>query len=75
MGEASALLAEAVRCSGGVAGPYQLQAHLAACHCTAPRWADTDWDRIVGLYDLLLWLSASPAIALNRGVAARLASG
>jgi RNA polymerase sigma factor (sigma-70 family) len=67
--EASWLLAEAVRRSGGVAGPYQLQAHLAACHCTAPCWADTDWARIVGLYDLLLRLSASPAIALNRAVA------
>lgn len=67
--EASALLAEAVRRSGGVAGPYQLQAHLAACHCTPPRWADTDWDRIIGFYDLLLRLAASPAVALNRAVA------
>jgi RNA polymerase sigma-70 factor (ECF subfamily) len=67
--EASALLAEAVRRSGGRAGPYQLQAHLSACHSTAPSWADTDWDRIIGLYDLLLCLSANPAVALNRAVA------
>ena len=67
--EASGLLAEAVRRSGGVAGPYQLQAHLSACHSTAPSYADTDWDRIVGLYDLLLRVSANPAVALNRAVA------
>jgi RNA polymerase sigma-70 factor (ECF subfamily) len=67
--EASGLLAEAVRRSGGVAGPYQLQAHLSACHSTAPTYAGTDWDRIVGLYDLLLSLSANPAVALNRAVA------
>jgi RNA polymerase sigma-70 factor (ECF subfamily) len=67
--EGSLLLAEAVRRSGGVAGPYQLQAHLAACHSTAPAWADTDWDRIIGLYDLVLSLRANPAVALNRAVA------
>jgi predicted RNA polymerase sigma factor len=67
--EASALLAEAVRRSGGVAGLYQLQAHLSACHSTARTYQDTDWDRIVGLYDLLLRLSANPAVALNRAVA------
>ncbi len=67
--EAQGLLAEAVRRSAGAAGPYQLQAHLSACHSTAPSWADTDWDRIVGLYDLLLEASANPAVALNRAVA------
>jgi len=67
--EASGLLAEAVRRSGGAAGPYQLQAHLSACHSTAPSYQDTDWDRIVGLYDLLLSLSANPAVTLNRAVA------
>jgi RNA polymerase sigma-70 factor (ECF subfamily) len=67
--EASGLLAEAVRRSGGVAGPYQLQAHLSACHSTAPTYTGTDWDRIIGLYDLLLSLSANPAVALNRAVA------
>jgi RNA polymerase sigma-70 factor (ECF subfamily) len=69
IGEASGLLAEAVRRSGGVAGSYQLQAHLSACHSTAPSYQDTDWDRIIELYDLLLGLSANPAVALNRAVA------
>jgi RNA polymerase sigma factor (sigma-70 family) len=67
--EAAGMLAQAVHRSQGVAGVYQLQAHLAACHCTAPAWADTDWDRIVALYDLLLTVSANPAVALNRAVA------
>jgi RNA polymerase sigma-70 factor (ECF subfamily) len=69
IGEASGLLAEAVRRSAGAAGPYQLQAHLSACHSTAPVYQDTDWDRVVGLYDLLLSLAANPAVALNRAVA------
>jgi RNA polymerase sigma-70 factor (ECF subfamily) len=47
-------LDRAVRLTGGVAGSYQLQAHLAACHSTAPSWELTDWDRVVALYDLLL---------------------
>jgi RNA polymerase sigma-70 factor, ECF subfamily len=67
--EGSALLDQAVRRSDGVAGPYQLQAHLAACHSTAPSWRDTDWAQIVSLYELLLRLSANPAVALNRAVA------
>jgi RNA polymerase sigma-70 factor (ECF subfamily) len=67
--EAGALLAEAVRRSSGVAGPYQLQAHLSACHSTAPAWAATDWHRIIGLYDLLLQLGDNPAVRLNRAVA------
>ena len=67
--EGVACLDEAVRLSGGAAGPYQLQAHLAACHSTATSWADTDWDRIIGLYDLLLARAANPVVALNRAVA------
>jgi RNA polymerase sigma-70 factor, ECF subfamily len=67
--EAVGLLNEAVRRSSGVAGPYQLQAHLAACHAVAPTWADTDWGRIVALYDLMLELGPNPAVALNRAVA------
>ena len=67
--EGSWWLARAVARTGGVAGPYQLQAHLAAAHSTAPSWAQTDWDRIVGLYDLLSTITASPAVALNRAVA------
>jgi RNA polymerase sigma-70 factor (ECF subfamily) len=67
--EASGLLSDAVRRSGGVAGVYQLQAHLSAAHATAPSWQDTDWDRIVGLYDLLLRVHDNPAVVLNRAVA------
>ena len=63
------LAGQAVRRSAGIAGPYQLQAHLSACHSTAPTYQDTDWDRVVGLYDLMLSLSANPAVALNRAVA------
>ncbi len=67
--EGVARLGEAVRWSGGVAGLYQLQAHLAACHSAAPSWDGTDWDRIVGLYDLLLAATGNPVVALNRAVA------
>src|SRR6202167_5745805 len=67
--EGSAWLFEAVARSGGVAGPYQIQAHLAAAHSTAPSWPETDWDRIVGLYDLLGSITANPVVALNRAVA------
>jgi len=45
LAEGASLLSEAARRTGGVAGPYQLQAHLAACHSTAPTWQDTDWGR------------------------------
>src|SRR5260370_26912322 len=69
MGEGSAWLSEAVARSGGVAGHYQIQAHLAAAHSTAPSWRETDWDRIVGLYDLLGSITANPVVALNRAVA------
>jgi RNA polymerase sigma-70 factor (ECF subfamily) len=67
--EGAGLLAEAVRRSGGAAGPYQLQAHLSACHSTAASWEDTDWERIVSLYDLMAALRANPAVLLNRAVA------
>jgi RNA polymerase sigma-70 factor, ECF subfamily len=67
--EGAGLLAEAVRLSGGAAGPYQLQAHLSACHSTAARWEGTDWERIVSLYDLMAALPANPAVLLNRAVA------
>jgi RNA polymerase sigma factor (sigma-70 family) len=62
-------LSRAVILSGGRAGPYQLQAHLAAAHSTAPTWPETDWDRIIELYDLLGSAGANPVVALNRAVA------
>jgi len=50
-------------------GPYALQAAIAACHATAPRFEATDWDRIVVLYDALLQLAPSPVVRLNRAAA------
>ena len=67
--EGSRWLSRAVILSGGEAGPYQLQAHLAAAHSTATSWSETDWDRIVQLYDLLGSVGANPVVALNRAVA------
>jgi RNA polymerase sigma-70 factor (ECF subfamily) len=50
-------------------GPYQLQAAIAAVHASAPRYADTDWARIAGLYRLLHEVDPSPVVALNAAVA------
>ncbi|MDQ4052590.1 MAG: RNA polymerase sigma factor [Actinomycetota bacterium] len=60
---------------GGAAGPYALQAAIAACHARAQTAADTDWPRIVALYDGLAQISPSPVVELNRGVAAAQAFG
>src|SRR6187549_3217121 len=49
-------------------GPYAIQAAIAAVHAEAPSAADTDWREIVGLYDLLLRMTPSPIVALNRTV-------
>jgi RNA polymerase sigma factor (sigma-70 family) len=67
--EGSALLSDAATRSGGAAGPYELQAHLSGAHSTAPSWQETDWGRIVNLYDLLGSSNSNPVIALNRAVA------
>jgi RNA polymerase sigma factor (sigma-70 family) len=56
-------------------GPYALQAALAECHATAPTAADTDWARIVTLYDGLIRIAPSPVVELNRAVAVAMASG
>ncbi|MGW0161295.1 RNA polymerase sigma factor [Mycobacterium sp. NPDC003323] len=56
-------------------GPYALQAALAECHATAPTAADTDWVRIVALYDALLQIAASPVVELNRAIAVAMAEG
>jgi RNA polymerase sigma-70 factor (ECF subfamily) len=56
-------------------GPYVLQALIAAEHARAATAAETDWPRIVSLYDELLAASPSPVIALNRAVAVARASG
>ena len=60
---------------GGSAGPYALQAAIAACHARASAAEDTDWVRIAALYDGLAQISPSPVIELNRGVAIAQAFG
>jgi RNA polymerase sigma-70 factor (ECF subfamily) len=56
-------------------GPYSLQAAIAAVHAGAPSADETDWREIVGLYDLLLRLTPSPVVALNRSVAIAMRDG
>jgi RNA polymerase sigma factor (sigma-70 family) len=60
---------------GGALGPYALQAALAACHARAHRAEDTDWPRIVALYDALAQINPSPVVELNRAVAVGMAYG
>jgi RNA polymerase sigma factor (sigma-70 family) len=60
---------------GGSLGMYGLQAAIAACHARARRNEDTDWARIVALYDRLQRLAPSPVVELNRAVAVAMASG
>jgi RNA polymerase sigma-70 factor (ECF subfamily) len=59
----------------GRAGPYALQAAIAAVHGEAPTAAATDRAQIVALYDLLLELDPSPVVALNRAVAVAMHDG
>ncbi len=56
-------------------GPYALQGAIAACHAAAARVEDTDWARIVALYDALVELTGSPVVELNRAVAVAMAFG
>jgi RNA polymerase sigma-70 factor, ECF subfamily len=69
-----AALAQAEALSG-LRGPYAIQAAIAACHARARRAEETDWNRIVALYDILLRLTPSPVVALNHAVAVAMASG
>jgi RNA polymerase sigma-70 factor (ECF subfamily) len=57
------------------AGPYQLQASIAACHAGAASAADTDWARIAQLYGRLAPLLPSAVVELNRAVAVAMADG
>jgi RNA polymerase sigma-70 factor (ECF subfamily) len=57
------------------AGPYTLQAAIAAAHATAATAASTDWIKIVSLYDTLLRLTPSPVVELNRAVAVAMRDG
>ncbi len=60
---------------GGSYGPYTLQAAIAACHARARTAEETDWTRIVALYDGLAQLMPSPIVELNRAVALGMAFG
>lgn len=59
----------------GALGPYTLQAAIAACHARARTNEETDWTRIVALYDALAQLKHSPVVELNRAVAIGMAFG
>jgi RNA polymerase sigma-70 factor (ECF subfamily) len=72
LAEGRDLLAEAL---GADAGPYAIQAAIAALHTEAADVASTDWRQIVALYDLLLRRTPSPVIALNRAVAVAMRDG
>jgi RNA polymerase sigma factor (sigma-70 family) len=60
---------------GGAMGPYALQAAIAACHARARTAEETDWERILALYDALAELTPSPVVELNRAVALAQAHG
>jgi RNA polymerase sigma-70 factor (ECF subfamily) len=60
---------------GGARGPYALQAAIAACHARARTPEETNWPRIVALYEALGQLTPSPIVELNRAVAVAMASG
>ncbi|WP_030453114.1 sigma-70 family RNA polymerase sigma factor [Herbidospora cretacea] len=60
---------------GGPPGPYLLQAAIAVCHAQAPSAGETDWDQIVSLYELLVRLTPTPVVRLNRAVAVGMARG
>ena len=73
-------IADAVRLVEGALstqrfGPYTIQAAIAAVHAEAPSTEGTDWAEIVGLYDLLLGMDASPIVELNRAVAVSMRDG
>jgi RNA polymerase sigma-70 factor, ECF subfamily len=74
VGRGLAALERAQR-SGGALGPYTIQAAISACHARARSAGDTDWERIVALYDALAQLMPSPVVELNRAVAIGMAFG
>jgi predicted RNA polymerase sigma factor len=69
-----AALAQAGRVGRGL-GAYGVQAAIAECHAVAPSVADTDWERVVLLYEALDRLAPSPVVELNRAVAVSFARG
>jgi RNA polymerase sigma-70 factor (ECF subfamily) len=71
--EGKALLEQAL--AAGPIGPYTIQAGIAAVHADAASAAATDWNQIVGWYDLLLRIEPSPIVDLNRAVAVAMRDG
>ncbi|HET7274208.1 MAG TPA: RNA polymerase sigma factor [Longimicrobiaceae bacterium] len=71
--EGSALVERAL--SSRRFGPYTLQAAITAVHAEAPSIEETDWEQIIGLYDVLARADPSPVIALNRAVAVAMHNG
>src|SRR5574341_2169304 len=69
--EGAALVERALRMRR--AGPYQLQAAIAALHCVAPAAEETDWAQIAALYGELLRAQPTPVVGLNRAVAVAMA--
>jgi RNA polymerase sigma factor (sigma-70 family) len=61
--------------TGAEVSVYHLEAAIAAAHCAAPSYAETDWAKILSYYDLLYRLRPSPIIALNRAIALGKACG
>jgi len=74
-GLAALTRAESLGNDGGGLGPYAVQAAIAACHARARTPDETDWARIVALYDALAQLAPSPIVELNRAVAVAMAFG
>src|SRR5262245_30940269 len=71
-GLAALARAEAI---GGVAGPYVLQASIAACHARARTAQETNWVRIAAFYSVLVTVTPSPVVELNRAMAVAMAFG
>jgi RNA polymerase sigma-70 factor (ECF subfamily) len=71
--EGAALVERAI--ASGSIGPYSLQAAIAAVHAQSPSPAATDWSQIAALYDLLVRVTPSPVVELNRAVAIAMRDG
>ena len=59
----------------GRPGPYLIEASIAAVHCEAVSWAETDWQQILALYDVLAQVDPSPIVKLNRAIALSFVAG
>ncbi|HKZ05663.1 MAG TPA: hypothetical protein VJU81_09360, partial [Methylomirabilota bacterium] len=71
--EGATLVEAALRSAGRGAGPYALQAAIAALHAEAPTAAATDWKEIAALYGVLAEVHPTPVVELNRAVAIAMA--